>query len=166
MKNKSTNSIMKKAICSALIICLLFAAACKKSPPYVGNWTFMGTTYSGISAIGPPGSDPNTLALINGSASSPSNLTFVFAKYPTSGSGLSYNIVSSTADSLSNDMYMTIVTASGTYRSTGSDHATATVSVSSSGKVSITCASVEVLNIAAGSTDSAAVTNIVANQQQ
>jgi hypothetical protein len=138
---------MRKLPYTIIFACLLMTTACKKSStsnwPTVNYWSFWGNTYavtaSSRSLVQPELSLTGDTAGVTGFM----NLYF-YTSYPT-GSG-TYRIVTGTVPMASDEIAVQFVTAAVDYRAVSTDHLSATVIVSSTGRVAVTIPPIHMVN--------------------
>lgn len=158
MKNCLFSIFCITAICG-LISC---SKTSGNQAAYAGSWTFLGKkdTVVSTSVVAVSGS-------LNATTSSGTNpyeaMTFVFSSFPTVSGA--YPVINYGGNAAGNYVAVELAYGSTNYISTGNDQAVASITVSPSGKVTISLPSVELRSIISATPDSAAATGIIVNQQ-
>jgi hypothetical protein len=154
---------MKKILSIAVLAAIIFTTSCKKNGSGAGSWSFEGVRYSAGGAVF--STVDSSLTAMSGSNGTSGTLSFYFPSATvTSGT---YAIVN--YDSLplsSNKLYIRFINDASSfyYFSTGHDNASARVTVSSAGKISVAVSNVYLESYSSAIIDSSQLTAVI-NQQ-
>ena len=130
---------MKNIIAAVLLACIVTLTSCSSSSILGGSWTYNGTSYSAITAIG--STTAHTLTATTGSTTELDDLVFHFTSYPPAPG--QYTIVNTNPTPGQVYVVMNLGTKVYTIDQSGSAQATVTVSGT---KVSVTVGSVTFSN--------------------
>ena len=155
---------MKKIVFIVSVSLVLLIASCKKSDSNTaGSWAFEGVTYNAANAVF--SSSDYSLTANSSSNSNQGSLVFYFPAVPIRNA--TYKVVNYTSLPLdSNQLYIQFINGitSYYYSSEGSDNVNANVSISPSGKITVTVASVYLKAYSRAVSDSSQLTATL-NQQ-
>lgn len=142
---------MKKVIFGFCVLALMFASSCSKTSSSSNSWSFKGTTYNTYSTAISSGALSATSVNPAGVLS-----VYFYSSTPTAGT---YTVVNGAYPYNNTRVGMTMTAGGNTYNSTGGNgtNQTVSVTVSSTGKLSVTGSGIEMLN-SSGGTDSSALT--------